>query len=304
MSPSGLPKDRRVQRALIPVAGRGTRMYPATAAVPKELLPIGNRPLLEFALDELQLAGITEVVLVTARGKGAIEDFVEDWCGRHRDAMDVAYVRQPEARGLGHAVLCGEHLLRDEAFAVLLPDDLLVGPDLVLRRLVNEYARTGTAVLAVQPISPAETRSYGVPRVREDEACGYAIESIVEKPGPQRAPSLLGVVGRYVLPPSIFAYLRATASGANGELQLTDAIAALASAHEARGIALTQRRIDCGSPAGFLEAQLSASGVPPPAAREGDGEPAEPPATLPPRPAKGRRPAAAPRKGDDGPALQ
>jgi UTP--glucose-1-phosphate uridylyltransferase len=174
----------------------------------------------------------------------------------------------------------------------------------VLRRLINEYARTGTAVLALQSISPAETRAYGVPRVREDDATGYAIEGLVEKPGPQRAPSLLGVVGRYVLPPSIFGYLRATAAGANGELQLTDALAALASAHEARGIALTQRRIDCGSPAGFLEAQLSASGLPLPANVPVEAKAAAGAAAPPPVPGTGRRAAGARRKGDDSPALQ
>ncbi len=302
MSLSGLPKDRRVLRALIPVAGRGTRMYPATAAVPKELLPIGNRPLLEFALDELSLAGIEEVVLVTARGKSAIEDFVEDWCARNPGALDVAYVRQAEAKGLGHAVLCAAHVMRDDPFAVLLPDDLLVGPELTLLALVREYARTGSAVLALQPITPAETKAYGVPRVRADELeDGFAIDGLVEKPGPQHAPSLLGVVGRYVLPPSIFSYLRATAAGKNGELQLTDAIDALASAHGARGVALTQRRIDCGSPVGFLEAQLSASGVT--GGMDGDDAQAAG-ASLRPEPALAGRDAASAGRRGDAPALQ
>lgn len=297
MVSSGLPKDRRVVRALIPVAGRGTRMYPATAAVPKELLPIGNRPLLEFALDELAQAGFCEVVLVTARGKSAIEDFVEDWCARHPGALDVAYVRQPEARGLGHAVLCAAHLMRDDPFAVLLPDDLLVGPELTLRALVREYARTGSAVLALQAITPAETKAYGVPRLRTaDAGAGYAIEGLVEKPGPQHAPSLLGVVGRYVLPPTIMSCLRATPSGRNGELQLTDAIDALAAAHGARGVELTQRRIDCGSPTGFLEAQLSAGGVT--ASAESDDAP------VLPAPALLARDAPARTRRDKGPALQ
>ncbi|MFO1399187.1 MAG: sugar phosphate nucleotidyltransferase [Burkholderiales bacterium] len=299
MSP-GLPKDRRVVRALIPVAGRGTRMYPATAAVPKELLPIGNRPLLEFALDELAQAGIGEVVLVTARGKSAIEDFVEDWCARHPGTLDVAYVRQPEARGLGHAVLCAAHLMRDDPFAVLLPDDLLVGRELTLRALIREYARTGSPVLALQPITPAETKAYGVPRLRSvDLDEGYAIEGLVEKPGPQHAPSLLGVVGRYVLPPSIMSYLRATPAGRNGELQLTDAIDAIASTHGARGVELTQRRIDCGSPAGFLEAQLCASGV----SVEADDATAVPATVLPDAALVARDTATRDRRGK-GPALQ
>jgi UTP--glucose-1-phosphate uridylyltransferase len=256
MTVTALPSQHRVNRALIPVAGRGTRMYPATAAIPKELLPIGNRPLLEFALDEIADAGIEEVVLVTARGKSAIEDFVEDWSDRHPGLLKFAYVRQRAARGLGDAVACAEHVMADAPFAVLLPDDLLIGPDSTLARLVRHHAASGGAAVALQPISDEETSAYGVPDVGEARGDVYPIHRLVEKPGPADAPSRLGVVGRYVLPARVFRYLRNAQAGARGEVQLTDAIDALARHEGVFGVPLTQRRIDCGAPAGFLEAQL------------------------------------------------
>lgn len=246
----------RPLRALLPVAGRGTRMYPATAAVPKELLPIGTRPLLEFALDEIVRAGIAEIVLVTARGKSAIEDFVEDWCGRQRVDVRVAYVRQRAPRGLGDAVLCAEHLLHDGEFAVVLPDDVLIGGDSTIARLAAAAAQHGCPALSLQPITDADTHAYGVPAVSVAVDGVYTIHDLVEKPGPGAAPSRLGVVGRYVLPPAIFAALRALPVEGERELQLTDALAALARAQGIRGIELRQRRIDCGSPEGFLEAQF------------------------------------------------
>jgi UTP--glucose-1-phosphate uridylyltransferase len=263
---------RILRRALLPVAGRGTRMYPATSAVPKELLPVGTTPLIEFALDEIVAAGILDIVLVTARGKSAIEDHVEDWCRRRAEKIAVSYVRQPTQRGLGDAVLCAAHLVAGEAFAVVLPDDLLVGTRQTLPRLMRMYEQSGTSVLAVQPISEEETHSYGVPSIRFSTSDGHAIDGIVEKPGPAVAPSRLGVVGRYILPPRILGLLETVAPGKGGEIQLTDAINMLASTEGAWGVDLRQRRIDCGSPAGFLEAQLCVS----PAAvrRERDAAPA------------------------------
>jgi UTP--glucose-1-phosphate uridylyltransferase len=255
---SEMARSGHVFRALIPVAGRGTRMYPATAAIPKELLAIGNRPLLEFTLDELVVAGITEAVLVTARGKHAIEDFVDDWCERHPDALCVSYVRQREPRGLGGAVLCGEHLLDDGAFAVVLPDDLLVGRESTLRRLIDTYTRTHTLALAVEPIMPERSHCYGVPKVVRADSNGYVINGVVENPAPGSVPSMLGVVGRYVLPPRIFGFLRALESGEKGEIRLTDAIDAMAARYSAYAVELVQQRIDCGSPAGLLEAQIRA----------------------------------------------
>ena len=239
----------------MPVAGRGTRMYPATAAVPKELLPVGTRPLLEFALDEARDAGFDELVLVTSRGKSAIEDFVEDWCSRRIRPPAVSYVRQHEARGLGHAVLVAEHLLRGAAFAVLLPDDLLAGPPHALRDLIAAYESSGLAAVLVQSIRSDETSSYGVPAVRATERTSYVIDDLVEKPAPALAPSSLGVIGRYVVPPRILDRLRALRPGTGGEIQLTDALAALAREETITGIALRQARIDCGSPDGYLLAQ-------------------------------------------------
>jgi len=262
MNVTAVPSQHHVKRALIPVGGRGTRMYPATAAIPKELLPVGNRPLLEFALDEIADAGIDEVVLVTARGKSAIEDFVEDWNDRHAGLVRFAYVRQRTPRGLGDAVACAEHVIGDAPFAVLLPDDLLVGPDSTLARLVRHQSLTGAAAIALQPITDAETAAYGVPDVATCDDGAYAIRRLVEKPGPAAAPSRLGVVGRYVLPARVFRYLRNVKPGAKGEIQLTDAIDALARAEGAWGIPLSQRRIDCGSPEGYLEAQLTCANVP------------------------------------------
>ncbi len=256
-APSAAPP----RRALVPVAGRGTRMYPATAAVPKELLPIRTRPLLEFALDEILAAGISEIVLVTARGKSAIEDFVEDWCGRQRVDVRLAYVRQRAPRGLGDAVLCAEHLLHDDAFAVVLPDELLVGADSTLARLAATYARHARATISLQPITDEETRAYGVAAVSGATDGEYTIHDLVEKPGPAAAPSRLGIVGRYVLPATIFSALRGLPVHDEGEVELTDALAVLARVQGIRGVALRQRRTDCGSPEGFLEAQLSVDAV-------------------------------------------
>jgi len=244
-----------VRRAVLPVGGRGTRMYPATAAVPKELLPIGNRPILEFALEEIAAAGIEEIVLVTAKGKSAIEDFVEDWTARRAPRTRVAYVRQRSPKGLGDAILCAQHLVADASFAVLLPDDVLHGHPSSLQLLIEAHRETQRASVLLQPISDEETRSYGVARIASDAGGRLWIDDLLEKPGPERAPSRFGVVGRYVLPPRIFDCLRAITPGSGGELQLTDGLARLAHVDNLVGVAMEQERIDCGSLAGFLAAQ-------------------------------------------------
>ena len=255
--------EAEVRRALLPVAGKGTRMHPVTTAVPKELLPIGTRPLIEFALDEARDAGLRELVLVTARGKSAIEDFVDDWSARQRHPLAVSYVRQREQRGLGHAVLVAAHLLEGAPFAVMLPDDLLPGPPLALRDLAATHRRTGRAAVLLQSIRPADSASYGVPSLRRGVGPDIVIDDLVEKPAPAQAPSRFGVVGRYVLPASILGRLEAVAPGAGGEIQLTDALAALARDETIVGVALRQPRLDCGSPAGYLAAQSIVGGARP-----------------------------------------
>jgi UTP--glucose-1-phosphate uridylyltransferase len=252
-----------IRRALLPVAGKGTRMHPVTTAVPKELLPIGTRPLIEFALEEARDAGLRELVLVTARGKSAVEDFVDDWSARQRNPLAVSYVRQREQRGLGHAVLVAAHLLDGAPFAVMLPDDLLPGPPFALRDLMAAHRHSGRAAVLLQSIRAADSASYGVPRLRRDVGADIVIEDLVEKPAPAAAPSRFGVVGRYVVPASILARLEDVAPGAGGEIQLTDALAALARDETIVGVALRQPRLDCGSPAGYLAAQQSVGAAQP-----------------------------------------
>ena len=267
-----------IHKAVFPVAGLGTRFLPATKASPKEMLPVVDKPLIQYAVEEAYEAGIRHMIFVTGRNKRAIEDHFDtayelenelEAAGKHAlielvhsiqpDDMLCSYVRQPRALGLGHAVLCAEHLVGDEAFAVLLADDLMRGepggPG-VLRQMVEVHAQTGASVLAVQEVPESEVHRYGIvagERVAEDRV---AVRQMVEKPMAEAAPSRLAVAGRYVLSPSVFACIRAGGRGAQGEIQLTDGIAGLLGEESVLAYAYRGKRYDCGSKQGFLQATV------------------------------------------------
>lgn len=257
---------------VLPVAGLGSRFLPATKAVPKEMLPIVDVPLVQLAVEEAHRAGIHHVVLVTSSSKRAIEDhFDRSWelenmlASRGKQAllaqvravlpagMTVSVVRQPQALGLGHAVLCARDAVGDRPFAVMLPDDLIDGPDAgCLADMVSLYRETGACSLAVEEVAREHTDRYGVVSLQ-----GERIRGLVEKPAPADAPSTLAVVGRYVLPNEVFAALESVKPGAGGEIQLTDGIAALLDTVEFRPHRFRGARYDCGNKLGHLQANLA-----------------------------------------------
>lgn len=241
-----------IRKAVFPVGGLGTRFLPATKAIPKEMLPVVDKPLMQYAVEEAYAAGIREMIFVTGRNKRAIEDHFDvayeleaelEAAGKGAllelvnsikpDDMDCAYVRQPRALGLGHAVLCAERLVGNEPFAVLLADDLMIGREqmqggaTVLAQMVKAYEQSPGTVLAVQDVPRSETRRYGVVDVHGVSAPLAEVFAMVEKPAPEKAPSTLAVAGRYILTPAVFASIRQQPRGAGGEIQLTDGIAAL-----------------------------------------------------------------------------
>lgn len=267
-----------VRKAVFPVAGLGTRFLPATKASPKEMLPVVDKPLIQYAVEEAYAAGIRHMIFVTGRSKRAIEDHFDtayelenelETAGKHTlldlvrsvqpDDMDCAFVRQPRSLGLGHAVLCAEPLVGAEPFAVLLADDLMRGPtggEPVLAQMAQAFRQQGRSVIAVQEVPEDQVHRYGI--VAGESAGGplIRIQRIVEKPAPKDAPSRMGVAGRYILTPAIFEQIRNQPSGAGGEIQLTDAIARLM-AHEAvYAFQYEGKRYDCGSKEGFLEATV------------------------------------------------
>ncbi len=261
-----------VTRAVLPVAGLGTRFLPATKAVPKEMLPILDRPCIDYVVAEAVEAGITDIVLVTARGKGALEDYFDasptleatlDAAGKRELLAEVrrvsrlarvVSVRQHQMMGLGHAVLTAAAAVGEgEDFVVILPDDIVDAEVPVVRQLLDVHAQTGGVVVALKEVPRADTRKYGIcagPMVAPDR---MRIERMVEKPLPEEAPSNLSIVGRYVLPPAIFDELRRTAPGAGGEIQLTDALARMPLAH---GHVFSGAHFDTGNPVGLLAAAL------------------------------------------------
>ncbi|MBN9369549.1 MULTISPECIES: UTP--glucose-1-phosphate uridylyltransferase GalU [unclassified Hydrogenophaga] len=270
-----------IRKAVFPVGGLGTRFLPATKAIPKEMLPVVDKPLMQYAVEEAYAAGIREMIFVTGRNKRAIEDHFDvayeletelEAAGKGAllnlvtsikpDDMDCFYVRQPRALGLGHAVLCAERLVGDEPFAVLLADDLMLGKDqlsggaTVLAQMVKAYERSPGAVLAVQDVPRAETKRYGVVDVHGANAALAEVFAMVEKPAPEKAPSTLAVAGRYILTPAVFESIRQQPRGAGGEIQLTDGIAALIGKERVQAYRYEGRRYDCGSKEGFLEATI------------------------------------------------
>ena len=267
-----------VRKAVFPVAGLGTRFLPATKASPKEMLPVVDKPLIQYAVEEAYEAGIRDMIFVTGRSKRAIEDHFDtayelenelENAGKHEmlalvhsiapDDMNCLFVRQPRSLGLGHAVLCAEPLVGNEPFAVLLADDLMVGDNGgpgVMAQMAAAFSKQGRSLLAVQVVPQDHTRRYGIVK---GEAAGGAlvrIDQIVEKPAPEVAPSRMGVAGRYVLTPRIFEEIRNQPRGVGGEIQLTDAIARLMQHETVYAYQYAGKRYDCGSKEGFLEATV------------------------------------------------
>lgn len=267
----------KISKAIFPVAGLGTRFLPATKANPKEMLPIVDKPLIQYAVEEAIAAGITELIFVTNSSKRAIEDHFDSNFeleatlterGKHDllnivrgilpDGVSCAYIRQKSPQGLGHAVWCAKQLVGNEPFAVLLADDLIDGDHTpCLKQMVEQYQQKPASVIAVEVINPLETQKYGI--VDPIQACTtlMQIRGIVEKPAPDDAPSNLGVVGRYILTPSIFTELAQTRVGSNGEIQLTDAIARLLATEVVYAYQFSGKRYDCGSKLGYLEATVA-----------------------------------------------
>lgn len=265
-----------IRKAVFPVAGLGTRFLPATKAMPKEMLPIADKPLIQYAVEEALAAGITELIFVTGRNKRAIEDHFDrspeleaelESKGKQAlldtirsvlpDHVHCIYTRQAQPLGLGHAVLCAAPIVGNEPFAVLLADDLLDADTAVTRQLVDAAHQHDGSVLAIQTIDPQDTRKYGIIAGTSVDARNTRVEHIVEKPAPQDAPSNQAVVGRYVLEPEIFDFLRQTQAGVGQEIQLTDAISALLKHRRVFAHRYTGERYDCGSKEGFFKATIA-----------------------------------------------
>ena len=260
-----------IRKAVFPVAGLGTRMLPATKAIPKEMLPVVDKPIIQYAFEEARDAGIEQFIFVTGRGKSAIEDHF-DRAYELDDALvkkgkmaelesvtswlpepgDLSYVRQPEPLGLGHAVWCARHLVGDEPFAVMLVDDMTQGG--CLRQMVEAHRETGGNVVAVEEVPHEDTGRYGVLDPTQDDGRLVGVKGLVEKPDPAKAPSRLRVIGRYVLLPEVFEHLGRHQTGAGGEIQLTDAMERMIGRHPFHGLRFTGQCFDCGTRLGYLEA--------------------------------------------------
>ena len=265
-----------IKKAVFPVAGLGTRFLPATKANPKEMLPIVDKPLVQYAVEEAVAAGITELIFVTGRNKWSIPDHfdkayeLEVELSKHNKAklldlvqnilppeVSCIYIRQSEPLGLGHAVLCAKPVVGVQPFAVLLADDLIAGRERgCLTQMIDLYNRYNCGVLAVEPVPKKETSRYGIVEMQTIEPRVGKIHSIVEKPAPEAAPSNLGVVGRYILPPDIMVILENTRQGTGGEIQLTDAIGALIEEQDVYAYAFRGQRFDAGTTIGWLEASV------------------------------------------------
>ena len=266
---------KKVTKAVFPVAGMGTRFLPATKASPKEMMPIVDKPLIQYAVEEAVAAGITDMIFVTGRSKRAIEDHFDkayelenELAARGKNEMldfvrgmlprnfNCIYIRQAEALGLGHAVQCARPAVGDEPFAVLLADDLLDGQPPVMQQMVETFDYYHCSVLGVQDVPRADTRSYGIVAPRPLAERVEQITGIVEKPKPEDAPSTLAVVGRYVLTPEIFRHLDKVRPGSGGEIQLTDGIASLMQQQQILAYRYQGTRYDCGSKLGYLQATV------------------------------------------------
>lgn len=264
-----------ITKAIFPVAGLGTRFLPATKAQPKEMLPVVDKPLIQYAVEEAYDAGIREMIFVTGRHKRPIEDhfdtaFELEYELEHAGKLDLlktvqsikpndmecVFVRQPKSLGLGHAVLCGERLVRGEPFAVLLADDLMVGQTPILKQMVDQFKELQGSILAVQEVPAEHTKRYGIVAGTPVSERVMAISKIIEKPAPENAPSRLGVAGRYILTPAVFEQIRSQPRGVGNEIQLTDGIAGLLNLEKVFAYQYEGKRYDCGSKEGFLEANV------------------------------------------------
>ena len=269
--------QKKVTKAIFPVAGMGTRFLPATKSVPKEIMTLVDRPLIQYAIDEARAAGITEFIFVTSRGKGALEDYfdlapqleqelrnkgkddlLEVLESTNMDSGAIAYIRQHKALGLGHAVWCARRLIGDEPFAVILPDDVIAADKPCLQQMVEAYETTGGNMVAAMEVEPERASSYGMLDVSDDMGQMVRVKGMVEKPPADTAPSNLAVIGRYILEPSVLNHLSQIKSGSGGEIQLTDAIARdIAADNNVYGYRFRGQRFDCGSKSGFLQATVA-----------------------------------------------
>lgn len=268
---------RKVTKAIFPVAGLGTRFLPATKSVPKEIMTLVDRPLIQYAIDEARAAGITEFIFVTSRGKSALEDYfdhapqLEQELAKkgktklldilnttNMESGAIAYIRQHRALGLGHAVWCARRLIADEPFAVILPDDVISGDVPCLQQMVEAYEETGGNMVAAMEVPTEKASSYGMLDIDDDMGSIVRVKGMVEKPKPEETPSNLAVIGRYILAPSVLENLNEIKSGAGGEIQLTDAIAReIARDTGVYGYRFKGQRFDCGSKSGFLQATVA-----------------------------------------------
>lgn len=270
--------QKKIRKAVFPVAGLGTRFLPATKASPKEMLTVVDKPLIQYAVEEAIEAGIEQLIFITGRSKRAIEDHFDTAYELEAELeakqkfemlkivqsikpehIHCVYVRQPKALGLGHAVLCAEPLIENEHFAVILADDLLVAQQQgkgVLKQMIELYQHYCCSIIGVEQILPEQSTSYGVIQGKMIDDGLLKLNKIVEKPKPEHAPSNLGVVGRYLLSPSIFKYLRTLSTGSGGEIQLTDGIEQLLNAEQVLAYAYEGTRYDCGSKLGYMKASI------------------------------------------------
>ncbi|MDO9639287.1 MAG: UTP--glucose-1-phosphate uridylyltransferase GalU [Pseudotabrizicola sp.] len=269
-------KHKKVTKAVFPVAGLGTRFLPATKSIPKEIMTLVDRPLIQYAIDEARAAGIKEFIFVTSRGKSALEDYfdvapelesalrksgkdhlLEILKDTNMDSGAIAYIRQNRPQGLGHAVWCARRLIGDEPFAVLLPDDVIAAEKSCLQQMIEAYAETGGNMVAAMEVAPEKASSYGVLDIANDMGTIVEAKGMVEKPPLGTAPSNLAVIGRYILSPQVMINLNKIKQGVGGEIQLTDAIAEEIGKGKVYGYRFRGQRYDCGSKAGFLQATVA-----------------------------------------------
>ncbi|HBZ43203.1 MAG TPA: UTP--glucose-1-phosphate uridylyltransferase [Maritimibacter sp.] len=268
--------QKKVTKAIFPVAGLGTRFLPATKSIPKEIMTLVDKPLIQYAIDEARAAGIEEFIFVTSRGKGALEDYFDnapvleaDLVAKGKDDLldvlratnmgsgAIAYIRQHKALGLGHAIYCAHRLIGDEPFAVLLPDDIITGDKPCLKQMVDAYEETGGSMVAAMEVAPEKAYAYGVLDPDEQDGNLIKVKGMVEKPQTGRQPSNYAVIGRYILTPEVLANLGKFRKGAGGEIQLTDAIAdEIKQGRSVHGVLFDGERFDCGSKAGYLQATV------------------------------------------------
>lgn len=268
---------RKVTKAIFPVAGMGTRFLPATKSVPKEIMTLVDRPLIQYAIDEAREAGIKEFIFVTSRGKGALEDYfdiaptleaslrkagkrelLEILKSTNMESGAIAYIRQHKALGLGHAVWCARRLISNEPFAVILPDDVIAAEKPCLQQMVEAHQETGGCVVAAMEVPHEKASSYGILDIKEDMGAMVSVNGMIEKPQAGTEPSNLAVIGRYILTPHVLRNLNKIKQGAGGEIQLTDAIAKeIEQGRDVYGYRFRGQRFDCGSKAGFLQATVA-----------------------------------------------